>query len=107
MPTASDLTEFVKRNRRFVKLKNGEALQGVFRGFKVYPSRFDPEKETVGYQIQPAGSDKTILWENSSTKVAELMAKISVGEEIVIKRSGTSATDTKYEIVPVGTAQEE
>lgn len=100
---SNDLSSFILNNKKFVKLKDGESIRGVYRGFKVVQSRFDEEKETVSYKLSLPGmaDGKVVSWENGSINVAELMSNISVGEEIVITRHGSGTSDTTYTIVPV------
>lgn len=96
---AKDLKTFVKDNQKFLKIKDGESFTGVYVSYVVGPNRFDPEgKETVSYKFKYTDSEKTIIWNNGSTKVADEMAKFSPGETLEIKRTGSGPSDTKYQI---------
>lgn len=94
---AKSLDQFVKGNRKFLKIAEGETFTGTYLGYVIGPNRFDPEKEIVSYKLQPKDSDKPVVWNNGSTAVAVQMAKISQGEEIQITREG-EGLKTKYTI---------
>lgn len=83
-----DLKSFVKNNRKFYKFADGETGTFIYRGFKVVPDRFNPDGETVVYSLQEVTGEKVYQWQNKSTKVAEQMANIAVGETIQIERKG-------------------
>lgn len=93
-----DLKSFVKDNMKFLKIQAGETFTGVYLGYVIGPNRFDTEKEIVSYKFKYTDSEKTIVWNNGSTKVANQMAGFSQGETLEIKRSGSGPSDTKYEI---------
>ncbi|HYF34339.1 MAG TPA: hypothetical protein VD994_03525 [Prosthecobacter sp.] len=98
-----DLKTFVKDNQKFLKIKSGETFVGVYVNYVVGPNRFDPDgKETVSYKFKYLDSEKTIIWNNASTKVADTMAQFSPGETLQISRTGSGPSDTKYEIVALG-----
>lgn len=99
-----DLKTFVKDNQKFLKIKSGETFVGVYLGFAVGPNRFDPDKESVSYKFKYTDSEKTIIWNNGSTKVADMMAQFSQGETLQISRTGSGTNDTKYEIIALGSS---
>jgi hypothetical protein len=92
-----DLNSFIKDNRRFLKLKDGETVRVIYRGYKVAVNPQEPDKELVLYQIQFPDAQQVMSWKSASIVVAEKMATISQGEEITITRHG-EGTETKYEI---------
>ncbi len=99
-PQGPTLDSFIKNNRKFIKIKDGESFRGFYRGFKVITTiAFGEEKESVIYMLQEDGVDHPVGWQNASTGVAEKMKQFSPGEEIIIKRSGSTAKDTKWEVV--------
>jgi hypothetical protein len=94
------LDSFIKNNRKFIKIKDGESFRAIYRGYKLITSMaFGEEKDVVVYLLQEKGVDHPIGWQNGSISVAEQMKRFSAGEEIVIKRTGSTAKDTKYEIL--------
>lgn len=95
------LDTFIKNNRQFIKIKAGETFRGVYRGFEqVVVTSFGQKKEAINYLLQEHGTERVVPWQSSSLAVADKMKNFSVGEEIIIKRTGSTATDTKYEILP-------
>lgn len=99
---SNSLGSFVKNNRKFVKLKDGDVFMAIYKGYRIVPSRFDTEKETVQYKFQYSDSTGIVTWENGSTSVAEVMSSIKEGAMIQIKRTGSDAKKTKYEIKELG-----
>ena len=74
------LDKFVKDNQQFIKINDGDTFKGVYAGYKVYPNRFSPGKETVGYFFITVDSDgdkseKAIPWECGRVDVAIIMKK--------------------------------
>lgn len=98
---SQDLKSFIKNNRKFVKIKDGETFNGIYLGCAFGPSRFGSDKEVARYRFKYTDSPVEVSWECASTTVAEKMQNFSVGEELSITRKGATATDTKYEIVAV------
>lgn len=98
-PQGQSLRSFIKNNRRFVKIKDGESFRCFYQGFKVTRAMsFGEEKEVVVYMVQEDGVDHPIGWQTTSVKVAEDMEKFSPGTEIIITRKGSTSNDTKYDI---------
>lgn len=92
-----DLDSFIKNNKKFIKLNDGESFEGTFKGVAIGISRFNPDKEVVIYKFTQPGSETVLSWENTSVKVAEEMkTKVPVGENCKITRKGSTAKDTSY-----------
>ena len=91
-----DLKKFVKDNSKFLMLADGESFLGEYKGFKIMPNSYDPEKEIVCYKLTYEDG-KDIYWKTASLKVANIISEIPVGGKIKIKRSGTDTT-TKYDV---------
>lgn len=93
------LGDFVKDNSKFLKLGNGESFEGVYKGYKVGPSKFDPEKETCVYKFSCEGEDeKFVYFQTASVAVAKIFSQYKGGEKVKITRQG-EGTNTKYKIV--------
>lgn len=88
------LNDYVKDNSKFLRLEEGETFEGVYVTFKVVPSKYDPEKETVIYKLRYP-DDKETYFQTASVAVAKTLGKFKGGEKIKIKREG-SGTNTKY-----------
>ena len=101
---SKDLRTFILNNKKFIRIKDGESFRGVYRGCQFGPSRFDPEKEVAAYLFWQPGMDegKVARWEATSTRVAEDMENVSIGEEIEVSRKGSGPNDTKYTITAIG-----
>jgi len=90
------LNDFVKENSKFLRLSNGESFEGVYRGYKVAASTFDPEKDTCNYKLEyPDG--QAVFFQTSSVAVAKTFSRLTGGEMIKIVRDG-SGNKTKYHI---------
>jgi hypothetical protein len=99
---AKDLNEYIKNNRTFIKIKDGDTFRGVYKGVRFIPNRFDATKEVAQYMFQEEGSSHALGWEARSIAVAETMRKYKEGDELVIRRSGATMKDTKYVIEKLG-----
>lgn len=92
-----DLDSFIKSNRKYVSIQDGETFKGIYQGFKIVADRFNPGKETVAYMFQVPGSQEMLPWTKASPKIALQMKKFGVGDVLEITRFG-EGTDTKYHI---------
>lgn len=90
------LSEFVKDNSKFLKLEDGGVFEGIYVVYKVVPSKFDPEKETVVYKLQ-YDDGKEIYFQTASIAVANTLGKLKGKERIRIKREGMG-NKTSYKI---------
>lgn len=90
-----DLDSFIKSNRKYVSIQDGETFKGIYQGFKIVPDRFNPGKETVAYMFQVPNSQEMLPWTKASPKIALQMKKFGVGDVLEITRYGI-ATETKY-----------
>ena len=91
-----NLNDFVKDNSKFLRLSDKESFEGVYKGYKVGPSHFDPEKETVNYKLA-YDDGKAVFFQTASVAVAKIFGKMKGGEKIKITRHG-AGTKTQYKI---------
>ena len=84
-----ELTNWAKETSPFIRLQDGESLEAVYNGYKIIPSRLDPDKETVQYKL----GEK--YFESSSGALAKQFDEIKEGTKIKITRQGTG-NKTKY-----------
>lgn len=83
-------SDFAKRNSKFIKIDDGESVEGIFGGSKaVLKDSFGEEKEVMRYKLD----NKT--FDSMSGSLAVQMDEVSVGQKIRISRTGKS-TETKY-----------
>lgn len=90
------LSDYAKNASKFLKLKDGESMEVVFKAFKIVPNKFDTEKETVKYIfLTDGGQEKE--WENGAGYVADFFDGVKEGEPVRITRDG-EGTKTKYKL---------
>lgn len=94
------LEGFIKETSKFLSIQDGETVKVVYKGYSILDDRFNPGKKVVSYLFQYPGTDKTIPWNKSSSKVAAQMVKMSAGDTLEISRSGVGPQST-YRIVKV------
>lgn len=94
---SNDLNSFIKKNRKFIKIKDGESYSGIYRGYKIHPSRFDMSKDTVSYMFEDIETGKILPWDSNSGWVAIEMIKYKEGDLLVLTRVG-DGTSTKYTV---------
>jgi len=94
MPKSLD--KYARENSKYLMLTDGETFEGTYIGYKIVPSRFDPDKETVIYGLKYT-TGETTNFQSSSTFVAKTLSKLSDGDTVKITRKGTG-TNTKYTI---------
>ena len=96
------LDQFIKDNKKFIKIKAGETFVGFYRGYVVGRDPFDKDlenpKDTVVYRLEEEGTNKVLTWNCKQSRVAEDMAKIPVDSKIKIVRTGGGTNDTRYVI---------
>jgi hypothetical protein len=90
------LTDWAKERSPFVILADDETIKAKYKGFKIVPNRFDPEKETVRYLLEIDGAEKP--WENGQNAVARVMDSLAKGTWVSITRTKESANKINYDI---------
>lgn len=91
------LKDWAEEQSSFVTLEDGESITVVYKGYKVVPNSFDPDKTTVQYVLEIDGKRK--FWSTGSAKVARALDALKEGTEITIRREG-EGPNTKYHIAP-------
>lgn len=91
------LGKWADKNRTYVKLADGETISALYLGYKIIPSRLDPEKETVQYDLEIGGDSKT--FESRSLALADVFDGIEEGSLVKITRNGLG-NKTKYTVEP-------
>lgn len=79
------LAELAKKQSKFLILDLNESIEGVFVDYKIIPSQYDPEKNTVQYTISVNEQNK--FWTNGSGAIMKQFDVISKGSKIRITRS--------------------
>ena len=90
------LDDFIKENSKFLKLEDGGSYEGYYKGFKVVPNKYDPDKEQVVYKLEDK-EGRGIYFQTASVAVAKAFNKLGKGGFFKITRHGVG-TSTSYEI---------
>jgi hypothetical protein len=80
------LANLASKMSTFLKVRPGETVTALYKGFRVIPNKFDPEKETIQYSLEVDGSKK--FWETGSLSVAYFFDGVKEGEIVEIKNVG-------------------
>ena len=89
------LNDWAKSKSGFLKLEDNESVKCVYNGFKIVPSRFEQDQETVQYLLTVDGQEK--LFESKASSVAQSFDKLIEGDGVLIGRNGVGSK-TKYVI---------
>lgn len=97
------LNDWAKSKSNFLKLDENESVTVVYKGFKIVPSRFEQDQETVQYTMEVEGEDKFL--ESKANNLARELDKIEIGTSIVLTKTG-SGNKTRYSIAKLGEEKE-
>ena len=101
------LADIAKERSPFLKLEAGESVVAVYKGFKMVPSSYDPEKENFRFLIEMEinGQKSVKYWDTGSNKVAVVFDQVQEGEKVKITKNiivGKNGKDqTSWEVEPV------
>lgn len=93
----SDLEDFVakaNRNSAFIKFEDGEPVVGTLKGTKCIDDPFNKGEQTMEYTLEVDGIAKT--FKSKSSKLARLLLKFKVGDEVEIVKTGTGLKTLWY-----------
>lgn len=79
------LSDLAKERTPYFTMELGETVRGIYKGFKMVPSTFDPEKDNFRFIIEVNGKNK--FWDTSSNKIALVFDKIPEGSVIDVTKS--------------------
>ena len=92
------INDFIFENSLFLSLQDGESFEGIYKGYEIVPSTFDPEKEVLSYNFEVNGTEKP--FKSGSLKLAQQLKDIASGTNVRISRSGEgSKTTYKVEVL--------
>ena len=94
-----DLGNWKKEQSDFISLKDGEEFTGVYKGWKLVGSRFDPEKQIPRFTFEINGKEKSM--DNGNGSLLDFLDGITEGQTVNIKRTGEKV-QTKYHGTIVG-----
>ena len=91
----------------FLKLEGGESIVAVYKGFKIIPSSYDPDKDMFRFilNITVDGEEMQKYWDTGSGKVAMVFDTLESGDKVKITKNvdnaGTPKEKTRWEVTPV------
>lgn len=80
----------------FLTPEVGDTFEGVYKGFRRVPSRFDPEKETLELVFSIEGKEKTMTSMSLPKFLVE--AKVEVGDYIQVKKVSKKGTTVLWSV---------
>jgi hypothetical protein len=98
-----ELANIAKGRNPYLTLEDGESTEAVYKGFKMVPSTFDPEKENFRFmlEIKIAGETQLKFWDTSSNKIAFIFDQCKEGDRVVIvkhvENKGLKNEKTRWE----------
>jgi len=102
-----ELADLAKQRSPFLKLEAGESIVAAYKGYKMVPSSYDPEKENFRFllEIEIMGEKSIKYWDTGSNKVAVVFDTVKVGDKVKITKNiivGKNGKDqTSWEVEPV------
>lgn len=72
-------------------IEAGESIEAVYKGYKMIPSSFDPEKENFRFilEIDISGESSTKYWDTGSNKIALVFDTLKEGDRVKITKTIT------------------
>lgn len=92
------LADQARKMSPYLRVSPGEEVTAVYKGFKLIPNKFDPEKETIQYRLELDGSSK--FWETGNPRVAMFFDTCLEGDIVSIKNVGEDKKP-RYELVKI------
>src|ERR1035437_2080972 len=103
----SELAEIVKQRSPFLKLQAEESVIATYKGYKMVPSSYDPDKENFRFilEVEINGENQQKYWDTASGKVAMVFDALESGDKVKITKNvdnaGTPKEKTRWEVTPV------
>ena len=92
----NDLNAFIKnveKEAKFLRFSAGDELTLLYKGYRVVPNKFAPDKDTVRYIFDVDGAEK--FWENGNILVARSFEGIKEGATVCIKATASDRMNPK------------
>jgi hypothetical protein len=86
------LSDWAKKHQTYIKIADGERLSCKFLGYEEFVDKANDNKDKIRYFLEVDGSEKVL--ESQSIALAESMAEVGEGEEIIITRQGEGRQTT-------------
>jgi len=88
-----DLADKAKERSPFLRLENNDCIVVAYKGYKMVPSTYDPEKENFRFIIETDHGTK--YWDTSSNKVALVFDTCAEGDKVKICKTIITASTGK------------
>lgn len=100
------LAELAKARSPYLNLETGESIVAVYKGYKMVPSTYAPDKENFRFilEIEVNGEKQNKFWDTGSNAIALVFDGIKEGEEVKITKSVIKKGDkeqTHWDAEPV------
>jgi hypothetical protein len=79
------LADEVKKRSPYLRLEEGESTEALYKGYKLVPSTYDPEKEVFRFLLEIGGETK--YWDTGSNKVAMVFDGCVEGDLVNITKT--------------------
>lgn len=102
-----ELADKVKERSPYLKLENGESIEATYKGYKMVPSTYDPEKENFRFllEVELLGEKVVKYWDTGSNKVAMVFDVLSPGDRVKITKNVITTKNNKeqtsWEVEPI------
>lgn len=83
------LADEAKKRSPFLQLGAGESIVAIYKGYKMVPSSFDPEKENFRFLlgINVLGEEMTKYWDTGANRIALVFDEMKEGEKVKITKT--------------------
>lgn len=76
--------DWAKISAKFISVEIGEEVEVIYRGFKIVPDKFNPEKECIQYTFETEWGNK--LFESKSLTIARAIDTVKIGDKIKLRK---------------------
>lgn len=83
------LADEAKKRSAYLTLEKNESIVAIYKGYKMVPSSFDPDKENFRFLLEiNIGGEKTVkYWDTGSNKIALVFDTVVEGEKVKITKT--------------------
>jgi hypothetical protein len=94
------LADIAKKRSPYLTLEANESIVVVYKGYKMVPSSFDPEKENFRFLlgIEIGGEMETKYWDTGSNKIALVFDTLKEGDKVKITKNVEVSKNGKDQI---------
>lgn len=94
------LADIAKKRSPYLQLEANESIVAIYKGFKMVPSSFDPEKENFRFLlgVDIGGEKEVKYWDTGSNKVALVFDSLKEGDMVKITKNVEVSKNGKDQI---------